>query len=1076
MNMTRRSWLQTIGSILLALALIGIAAPQPGKGRSFDPPIRLYVDKDATGAGNGSSWTDAYPQLQSALDRVNADRTAPYEIWVAEGPYYPDEGSGHANNVVSETFTLSRDNLQLYGGFVGTETLRSQRNWLTHPTILSGDIDKNDRNVDDNYINEVYTDTVGNNAWHVLYLDGTTDSFISRNTVIDGFTITGGDARSTGNINLSKGGGLYCTADGLARECSPTLSHLVVSGNQATYGGGIYNEARNNSLSNPLLTDVALSGNKATAWGGGMNCTAREGSTSNPALIDVAFRENSADSGGGMYVIAYNEAESSPQLLRVTFTGNRATKGGGLKIETSHMGISRISLREVAFDSNQATTFGGGIYLYPSFSSTAAPVLTQVTFLNNRAGSYGGAVSMVSYYEGINDLTMTDATLKNNQSNYGGGISLYTYQYGTNKLALTHVVLEGNQALYDGGGIYNNNYYSEKDEHRTVLADVKFLGNHAEQNGGGMYQNSGNKNAYTRLTYVTFSGNKADQDGAGLYWVTNTPESTFSMANGLFTGNQADRTGGGIYSSGTLTGTNQLKLSNVTLSGNWAGHRGGAITALTNTTLLMNNGLIWNNTASQNSSLYIQDATPVIAYSDIEGGYTGTNNLNVDPQFVAPIDPIAAPTTAGNYRLRSNSPIVNRGNNLSVEVSVDLDGRPRILDNQVDMGVYEFSRYLTVFKSGTGGGTVTSTPVGIDCGTVCLFEFPANQSVTLNATPLLSSTFAGWKGDIPTTTNPLIVPAGTTPHLIPVFTLKTFTITATAGSGGHILKEGAQTVNYDSRPGFLIRPKPNYIIRDVGVDGVPLGTVNSYTFAPVQADHTITATFSPISFTLTATPTVLKANGLDSSLLTVSLLDETGNGAPFAGQIVTLEWWRGAERSPLQLTLDEDGTARWTYTAGYIPDDDIITARWQNVGSTYECSQTIDLIESPLQGTLDMGFNAGLIVYTFTVKNNHAILPQTNLVISGSLPTGTELIGASAGLTFKEGGDYGAGYVETTMIPSLAPGSSRQIQWTVHPSMLNIYGPAQAHARSSNALLRLIAGQARPYGLYLPITLRNSQP
>ena len=69
---------------------------------------------------------------------------------------------------------------------------------------------------------------------------------------------------------------------------------------------------------------------------------------------------------------------------------------------------------------------------------------------------------------------------------------------------------------------------------------------------------------------------------------------------------------------------------------------------------------------------------------------------------------------------------------------------------------------ITVTKSGTGSGTVTSNPTGIDCGSTCSFDFNSGASVTLTATPAQGSTFSDWGGDCTGTTCTLTMSAAKT--------------------------------------------------------------------------------------------------------------------------------------------------------------------------------------------------------------------------------------------------------------------------------------------------------------------------
>ena len=84
------------------------------------------------------------------------------------------------------------------------------------------------------------------------------------------------------------------------------------------------------------------------------------------------------------------------------------------------------------------------------------------------------------------------------------------------------------------------------------------------------------------------------------------------------------------------------------------------------------------------------------------------------------------------------------------------------------------------------------------------------------------------------------------------FSPNTYTITPTAGANGTISPSAAVSASYGSNQTFTITPATGYVTSDVKVDGQSVGPVASYTFSNVVAAHTITAKFSPITYTITA--------------------------------------------------------------------------------------------------------------------------------------------------------------------------------------------------------------------------------
>lgn len=344
--------LQIVCSVVLTMLLVAAAALDsrtPGAQAAWKI---LRVTPNGGVSPCGETW-DSACSLQSAL--IAADSGD--EIWVAAGTYLP--GSFGA---LTATFQLV-EWVGVYGGFDGTETARDQRNWQQNVTILSGDLNANGLDANDSY----HVVTGANNA------------------ILDGFTITGGNAIGS-NKDEYIGGGMY------NNNSSPTLTNVIFSGNAAAGGGGMFNQS-----SSPSLTNVTFSGNAAEFGGGIFNANSKL------VMVDVTFFDNKAFLGGGLYTYA-----SSAQLKDVTFKDNTADYGGGLYIN-----FSSPEMTNITFTGNTAGS-GGAVYGYESY-----PEMTNNLFQGNTA-EYGAGM-----YSENSGPVLTNATFSSNTAEFDGG-ALFT--------------------------------------------------------------------------------------------------------------------------------------------------------------------------------------------------------------------------------------------------------------------------------------------------------------------------------------------------------------------------------------------------------------------------------------------------------------------------------------------------------------------------------------------------------------------------------------------------------------------------------------------------------------------------
>lgn len=350
-----------------------------------------------TGTGDCSSWENACG-LQTALAQAQPGS----EIWVAVGTYKPTTGTDR--NV---SFVL-KEGVAIYGGFAGTETERSQRDWAANLTILSGDIG-----------------VLGNpsdNSLHVIRGANLTDS-----AVLDGVTITGGMANLTGNDG--DGGGMHLTAS------SPAFENLTFTYNAAIRNGG----AVHSGEGSPSFRNCVFNDNVSQNYGGAVYSSGRgliiEGGEAlrNTAALhggalfasyspfgvrisDFHFAENQAKIGGA---VSLSGAEA--QLTGLSFHANSAQSQGGALYTTGE----NVRIDRATFTENTSALRGGAIYDSEAFLSSDGAVITNSLFYKNSSANMGGAVYTLYQYDSPTRIINT--TFYGNSSVVGGAVASSTH-------------------------------------------------------------------------------------------------------------------------------------------------------------------------------------------------------------------------------------------------------------------------------------------------------------------------------------------------------------------------------------------------------------------------------------------------------------------------------------------------------------------------------------------------------------------------------------------------------------------------------------------------------------------------
>jgi parallel beta-helix repeat protein len=342
--------------------------------------------------------------------------------------------------------------------------------------------------------------------------------------------------------------------------------------------------------SSPAIRNSSLTHNCATYYGGGIYCY-----SSSPTISDNHISSDSAFyRGGGIHC-----SQSNPVISGNIIDGNYADEEGA-GICCRDRSSPRIAGNTIA--GNSSLYIGAGI----SSTLDSRPTIEGNTISENSTEGGGGGICCLNAGAAIRDNVVVG-----NSAWSGGGVFCDHAD-----VTIENNTISGNLATgdYGGGGIFC--YYSNPLIAGNTLSENSAYDYWSEYaSGGGIYCGDSNPMVVSN----TMSGNAARYAGGAVFCYSYSAP---TMICNTISGNSADSFGGGIacYLSSDPTVTNTI---------------------------------LWADTAPEGSEIYVENSSPTVRYSDVQGGWPGTGNIDADPMFAGPHN--------RNFHLRWHSPCINAG-------------------------------------------------------------------------------------------------------------------------------------------------------------------------------------------------------------------------------------------------------------------------------------------------------------------------------------------------------------------------------------------------------------------------------
>lgn len=539
---------------------------------SADAAHTLYVDPNVAGGDHsGASWSNAYADLQAALNAATAGSS--WDIKVAAGSYSPSSTSGFSTNSGASVYIEGGYNPQTNAQDAFPTTVIDGANGSTLFAITNSNVVLSSFTFENGV-----TSTVGTGG---------------ALTITDHSTVLIKNSAFTNNFNSDFG---FSSQDGLggaiyAENSDLYVDHSTFGNNTANTSGGaiasitLFGDFATHAL---VVNDSTFTGNFGYLPGGALYAS----QTALVAIDNSSFSNNSAHDNGGAVAI-FNTSDTA-SISNTTFTGNQslggAWGGGALFMDSN----DSVWISQSTFDNNSSALFGGGVAIINTVNSIS---VDAVHFTGNTSSSSGGALyAFTNGSLSVSDSFFTDNSIltpggsggairdnNNGDSSFinntfdnntatakGGAISSTGNSLGTSTYLADHNFFDGNKAN-EGGALFIGNHFAT-----VTLSNNGFSHSGAQAGSGGAVEIQSNNSV--RVDSNSFTDNSASFDGGAL---AATDNFSLEASNNNFTTNAAVVQGGAVYDFNNTT----TQFSGNTFTDNNVGEvhlSGGAIVGTAN--------------------------------------------------------------------------------------------------------------------------------------------------------------------------------------------------------------------------------------------------------------------------------------------------------------------------------------------------------------------------------------------------------------------------------------------------------------------------------------------------------------